>query len=69
MKDSIDASSSEQFILAEAEKIFEGRANAIQWFNTPLVIFNGKTPAELVKVGRSADIVDYLQSISAGFVG
>jgi len=37
--------------------------------NSPIRSFDGKTVLEMIAAGRTADVIDYLESISAGYVG
>ena len=37
--------------------------------NSPIRSFDGKTMLEIIAAGRTADIIDYVGSISAGYVG
>lgn len=37
--------------------------------NSPIRSFDNKTALELVEAGRADDVVGYLQSLSAGYVG
>lgn len=37
--------------------------------NEPIVAFRHKTLMQLIQEGRTEDAIDYLESISAGFVG
>ena len=37
--------------------------------NSPIRSFEYKTALEMIEAGRTNDVVDYLQSLSAGFVG
>jgi len=37
--------------------------------NSPIRSFDGKTALEMIAAGRTADVVDYVGSISAGYVG
>jgi len=37
--------------------------------NSPVRSFDGKTVLEMIAAGRTADVIDYVGSISAGYVG
>ncbi len=37
--------------------------------NEPIPAFRHKTLLQLVQEGRAGDVIDYLESISAGFTG
>ena len=37
--------------------------------NSPIRSFDGKTVLEMIAAGRTADVIDYVRSISAGYVG
>lgn len=37
--------------------------------NSPIRSFDGKTVLEMIAAGRTADVIDYVGSISAGYVG
>jgi len=37
--------------------------------NSPIRSFDGKTVLEMIAAGRAADVIDYMGSISAGYVG
>ena len=40
------------------------------WYShIPLEMFHGKTAAQLVEEGRANDVIDFLDSIEAGFTG
>ncbi len=46
------------------------RADALHWFrDEPMEVFRGHTALELVVQGRTEAVMDYLDSISSGFVG
>src|SRR5690242_18781299 len=37
--------------------------------NSPIRSFDGRTVLEMIAAGRTADVIDYVRSISAGYVG
>jgi hypothetical protein len=37
--------------------------------NSPIRTFDGKTALEMIQAGRTGDVVAYLESLSAGWVG
>lgn len=56
--------------LAAAEEVFGDQDTAVAWMrNEPLAPFAHRTALDLVNEGRTDDVVDYLGSISSGFVG
>jgi len=47
-----------------------GDQDGLTWFRThKLAVFDGKTAADLVAEGRAADLIGFLDSLQAGFVG
>jgi len=56
-------------VLAAADRVTSNREASLEWFGRPLAAFGGKTPEELVALGRADDLVGYLDSVSSGFVG
>ncbi len=56
-------------VLAAADRVTASREATLEWFRRPLAAFDGKTPADLVALGRVDDVVAYLDSVSSGFVG
>lgn len=57
-------------VICAATDIAGGVENAIYWFkNNPLPVFDYKTPQDLVSEGRTEALVQYIQSLRAGFVG
>lgn len=56
--------------LVAAEEVFGDQNTAVAWMrNEPLSPFAHRTALDLINEGRTDDVVDYLGSISAGFVG
>ena len=63
LRDTIDVLNAAKEACGEAEF-------PIAWLlNEPLSVFRQKTAWELIKAGRTEDVVAYLHSCSAGFVG
>ena len=56
-------------VLARATAIAGTHARAKQWLSEPLPTFGGKTPIELVEANRTQDLLDYLETVEAGFLG
>ena len=56
-------------VIAAADRVTSNRESSLEWFGRPLDAFGGKTPEELVTLGRADDVVGYLDSVSSGFVG
>lgn len=57
-------------VIRAATDIASSVENAIYWFkNNPLPVFDYKTPQDLVSEGRTEALVQYVQSLQAGFVG
>ena len=64
------ASSDARRVLLAATNL-SGEANtASSWFrNEPLTAFRSKTAEQLVREGRTEDVLAYLQSLQAGSLG
>lgn len=57
-------------VLDAATAMTEDRARAIAlMLEHPLRVFDGCTAAQLVMQGRHADVLDFLESLSAGSAG
>lgn len=56
-------------VLSFVDGITGERQRSLVWLQSPLTQFGGKTPEELISMGRACDVLGYLQSISSGFVG
>lgn len=57
-------------VLSEARDVIDPSVGAVGWLlNEPLPAFRRKTPWELIEAGRTEDVLDYLRSYSAGYVG
>lgn len=56
-------------VLAAADRVTSNRAASLEWYGRPSDVFGGKTPEDLVSLGRADDVVGYLDSVSSGFVG
>lgn len=57
-------------VLNEARGIIDPEVSPIAWMlNEPLSTFRQKTAWELIEAGRTEDVLAYLHSHSAGFVG
>ena len=56
-------------VIVAADRVTSNREVSLEWFGRPLDAFGGKTPEELVTLGRADDVVGYLDSVSSGFVG
>lgn len=56
-------------VLAVADQVSGARDKSLLWLRQPLKEFNGQSPEILVAMGRTDDVIDYLNSISSGFVG
>ena len=58
-------------VLLAAVKASRGdKAKAENWFETAsLAEFDGKTPAQLVRDGRAADVLRLISALEAGFLG
>lgn len=57
-------------VLAAATEAFEHHAQVVPWMmNMPITTFRGKTAYQLIKEGRSNDVIGYLDSVASGFVG
>lgn len=69
MTNSIDFSIDARRVLAAAELVVGDHTLANRWFNEPLQVFNHRTPADMVQMGQCQDVIDYLNSISCGYVG
>ena len=69
-KPSHDASADATRVLLAATDL-SGEANiAASWFRRePLIAFSGKTAEELVRDGRTEDVLAYLQSLEAAAAG
>lgn len=50
-------------------KIFGNFVDVFNWLNTPLPDFDGRTPAELCKFGKSQIVLDYLEDHLLGHPG
>lgn len=69
MSDSQNREHNRSRVLAAADRITSNRQASLEWFGRQLAAFDGKTPEELVAQGRVDDLLDYLASVSSGFVG
>jgi hypothetical protein len=60
-----------QHVLAAAIAVSGGDLEAaVRWYkNEPLALFDNKTAESLVADGRAADVLNFLESFQAGFVG
>lgn len=57
-------------VLSAASELNPDPAAAAYWVsNVPIAAFRHKTARELVAEGRAQDVVSYLMSLEAGFVG
>ena len=57
-------------VLSAATEAFGDRDIALTWTrNEPVAAFRHKTALDLVREGRTEDVISYLDSISAGFLG
>jgi hypothetical protein len=56
-------------ILAVVDRISGDRQASLAWLQLPLKEFGGRTPENLISMGRTEDLIAYLDSISSGFVG
>lgn len=57
-------------VVSEARDTIDPAVSPIAWlFNEPLAAFRRKTAWELIEAGRTDDVLAYLHSFSAGFVG
>ena len=56
-------------VIVAADRVTSNREVSLEWFGRPLDAFGGKTPEELVGLGRADDVIGYLDSASSGFVG
>jgi hypothetical protein len=56
--------------MEEATILFEDRSVAIHWLRgEQLDCFSGATGRDLLLAGRGSDLIRYIQSLQAGFVG
>ena len=56
-------------VLAAADLVTGNRKESAAWLNTPLPAFGGQTPEALIAIGRTSDVIRYLESLSGGYVG
>lgn len=57
-------------VLSAATELFGSREIALSWMrNEPVPALRHKTALDLVREGRTEDVVSYLESMSGGFVG
>lgn len=56
-------------VLAAADLVTCDRKECLAWLNTPLSAFGGQTPEALIAIGRTNDVIRYLESLSGGYVG
>lgn len=57
-------------VLSAAQELFGEDALPTAWLlNEPLSAFRHKTAWELIEAGRTNDVLEYLNTYSAGFVG
>jgi hypothetical protein len=56
-------------VLALVDRVSGDRQASLAWLQSPLKEFGGRTPENLVLMGRVEDVLAYLNSISRGFVG
>ncbi len=57
-------------VLRAATELNSDPAVASAWYSDEaLSVFDGKTPAQLVAEGRAADVLRYIEMLSAGFCG
>lgn len=57
-------------VLSEARDTIDPAVSPVAWLlNEPLSAFRRKTAWEMIEVGRAEDVLSYLHSYSAGFVG
>lgn len=69
MSSSQSCESDHSRVLAAADRVTSNREASMEWFRRPLTEFGNKTPEELVALGRTDDLLSYLESFSSGFVG
>ena len=57
-------------VLSAATETFGDHDIALTWTrNEPVPAFRHKTAIDLIREGRTEDVISYLDSISAGFIG
>ncbi|WP_416138798.1 hypothetical protein ACM26W_20490 [Halomonas sp. HK25] len=57
-------------VLDAALRVCGSRAQARTWFhNEPLGVFDNQTAEQLVATGRSENLLRYLRSLEAGWLG
>lgn len=56
-------------VLARAAAAAGSHERARRWLSDPLPTFGGKTPLELIRARRTQDLLAYLDTIEAGFLG
>jgi hypothetical protein len=56
-------------LLTIVDQVSGDRQASLNWLQSPLKEFEGRTPETLVLAGRVEDVIAYLNSISSGFVG
>lgn len=53
-------------ILSKAESIFGSKLKALSWMKSPSLALGGKSPNELIKLGKYQLIIDELNRIEHG---
>ena len=53
-------------VMHRAKEIAGTDDAASAWMNQPLPALEGKTPAQLIAVGREADVLRYIDSLAPG---
>ncbi|PRH82881.1 MbcA/ParS/Xre antitoxin family protein [Arenimonas caeni] len=56
-------------VLAAADLVTGDRKESLAWLKSPLSAFGGHTPEALITLGRTKDVIRYLESLSNGYVG
>ncbi|SEK86610.1 DUF2384 domain-containing protein [Halomonas daqiaonensis] len=57
-------------VLDAAEQVCGSRARARHWFyNEPIDVFDHQTAEQMVSAGRADDLLRYLRSLEAGWLG
>lgn len=57
-------------VLDAAERVCGSRVQARTWFhNEPIDVFDNQTAEQLVAAGRSENLLRYLRSLEAGWLG
>ncbi|WP_374473194.1 MbcA/ParS/Xre antitoxin family protein [Arenimonas sp.] len=56
-------------VLAAADLVTGDRKESVAWLKSPVGAFGGQSPEALITLGRTNDVIRYLESLSNGYIG